>query len=360
MPHTVRHPVAIPATEVVGAILTVAIASATLASQYQFIVDPGKSTSAFSQSTAIPMSGSLIGNFDAIENPRGTRTLPGLFGGSGNQPVPYTATIGLVGGAASFPQGNFSLQWAPGAMSATLSGLALDLLGSLSVGGAGGFDLTFTILYSTFRTFVPDSIFPGGVPIPVPLGSAEIEALFLAQTAPATLAVSPAKGGGWSVEGLVPVETTVIAVQGDQVFEIGPTPGLLPFTGTMVVTEAGLFLTASIETSGEFESELEQEFSQVPLPLPTVLPTGGTANLLLSGTLNSVNGASSLTLELAAAGAATGPAGDLNGDGVVNGADLAILLAAWGTAGGLADLNGDGLVDGADLSILLSEWTPVR
>jgi hypothetical protein len=47
---------------------------------------------------------------------------------------------------------------------------------------------------------------------------------------------------------------------------------------------------------------------------------------------------------------------DLNGDGVVNGADLAILLGGWGGRG-LADLNGDGEVNGADLAILLGAWT---
>jgi hypothetical protein len=46
---------------------------------------------------------------------------------------------------------------------------------------------------------------------------------------------------------------------------------------------------------------------------------------------------------------------DLNGDGVVNGADLAILLAAWG-GDGPADLNNDGVVNGADLAILLGAW----
>jgi hypothetical protein len=47
---------------------------------------------------------------------------------------------------------------------------------------------------------------------------------------------------------------------------------------------------------------------------------------------------------------------DLNGDGVVNGADLAILLGAWGGRG-LADINGDGEVNGADLAILLGAWS---
>ena len=45
--------------------------------------------------------------------------------------------------------------------------------------------------------------------------------------------------------------------------------------------------------------------------------------------------------------------GDLNGDGVVNGADLSIMLAAWGSNDPVADLDGNGVVDGADLAILL-------
>lgn len=48
--------------------------------------------------------------------------------------------------------------------------------------------------------------------------------------------------------------------------------------------------------------------------------------------------------------------GDLNFDGFVNAADLAILLSQWGTAGS-ADLSGDGVVDAADLSILLAAWS---
>jgi hypothetical protein len=51
----------------------------------------------------------------------------------------------------------------------------------------------------------------------------------------------------------------------------------------------------------------------------------------------------------------TGP--DLNGDGLVNGADLTILLGSWGPCGGCpADLDGDGSVGAADLAILLAAW----
>ncbi|MBL9149567.1 MAG: hypothetical protein JNM94_12830 [Phycisphaerae bacterium] len=49
--------------------------------------------------------------------------------------------------------------------------------------------------------------------------------------------------------------------------------------------------------------------------------------------------------------------GDLTEDGVVDGSDIAALLASWGTAGN-ADLDGSGLVDGFDLGVLLAEWGP--
>ena len=51
-----------------------------------------------------------------------------------------------------------------------------------------------------------------------------------------------------------------------------------------------------------------------------------------------------------------GSIADLNGDGLVNGADVGLLLAQWGGPG-TADFNGSGTVDGGDLGIMLVEWT---
>lgn len=49
--------------------------------------------------------------------------------------------------------------------------------------------------------------------------------------------------------------------------------------------------------------------------------------------------------------------GDLNGDGVVSGADVGLLLIQWGPCKGCsADFNGDGIVDGGDFGILLTYW----
>jgi hypothetical protein len=47
---------------------------------------------------------------------------------------------------------------------------------------------------------------------------------------------------------------------------------------------------------------------------------------------------------------------DISLDGLVDGADLGMILAAWNTTGGPADLDGSGLVDGADLGALLASW----
>jgi outer membrane protein assembly factor BamB len=57
---------------------------------------------------------------------------------------------------------------------------------------------------------------------------------------------------------------------------------------------------------------------------------------------------------------------DLNGDGVINGLDLGVLLANWSIPPGSpgcggakacpADINSDGVVDGLDLGLLLANW----
>ena len=47
---------------------------------------------------------------------------------------------------------------------------------------------------------------------------------------------------------------------------------------------------------------------------------------------------------------------DLDGDGLVNGSDLTLLLNAWGTTDPIADIDRDGFVGGSDLTLLLNAW----
>ena len=50
--------------------------------------------------------------------------------------------------------------------------------------------------------------------------------------------------------------------------------------------------------------------------------------------------------------------GDFNQDGIVDGADLAILLVSWGPSDSIADLDENGEVGGSDLGLLFVSWGP--
>lgn len=54
--------------------------------------------------------------------------------------------------------------------------------------------------------------------------------------------------------------------------------------------------------------------------------------------------------------AAKKPSADIDGNGLVNSADLTLLLKCYGEKGGSADIDGNGLVNSADLTLLLNSY----
>ncbi len=48
---------------------------------------------------------------------------------------------------------------------------------------------------------------------------------------------------------------------------------------------------------------------------------------------------------------------DINGDGIVDGEDLGLLLSGWGSDAENLDLDANGVVDGGDLGMLLAKWS---
>ncbi|MFO0784107.1 MAG: hypothetical protein U0636_10550 [Phycisphaerales bacterium] len=85
-----------------------------------------------------------------------------------------------------------------------------------------------------------------------------------------------------------------------------------------------------------------------------LLPSAGP--LLSSSELTSLT-ESSMTPDIGAFSVACSIACDFNGDGIVNGTDLGMLLGAWGPSTlPLFDLNQDGSVDGVDLGLFLGSW----
>jgi hypothetical protein len=336
--------------------LTSAVLSQARADEVLFDCDVVSKTSSVTQTIdlAAPFAGTLIGDYDAVANPAGTRTLPGVFGGTGNNPIPYTASFVLAGDIVSSPSGSLVLGVDSEGLQIRVANLSIDLLG----GEVGALGATVNINYQTFRTVSPSSLYPGGVTIPVPVGSAEVTELTAVQTGESVFgALVPQKDGSYQFTVTVPVNYTLVAnALGQPIGDGAPTPGVLPLTGRLVEGTNTVTLALAIsDSSSTNEPVTADPFVNVPLALPTVIPTGGTANLLLSGDVTSIALSRALTADLDVAGTRQAVPGDLNGDGLVNAIDLSLLLGAWGTSGP-GDINGDGLVGAADLSILLSNW----
>ncbi len=338
------------------------LSSAALAATYSFTITPAASTLNTSSSLEAPIPGSLIGDYDATTNPTGTQTRPGIIGGSGNVAIPLTMTLDGAGASTTNPTGAFSLTADTNAGTLSADQFAADFLN----GALPSFDVDLLLLYSTFRTFNPNSVFPGGVPIPLPLGSASISVLSAAQSGPAAGTLTPAEGspGVYTFALVIPVDVTLVADANGQPVAPPPFPLPLTLTGSLTLAGASATLDASIDVSGgqtvpgPFPGG---GFENLPLPLPTVLPPGATANVLLTGELQSITFSTAITGALHAVGARPCP-GDANGDGRVDFADLNIVLGAFGSMTGqpaynaAADFNADGRIDFSDLNVVLSAF----
>ena len=136
-----------------------------------------------------------------------------------------------------------------------------------------------------------------------------------------------------------------------------PVPGILTLIGVLVESTGTVALAIDISNSENATQPVEAEpFLDIPLALPTVLPSGGIANLLLSGDVTSLTVAQSLVASIDIAGVRQPMPADLNGDWLVNAMDLSLLLANWGGSG-VGDITGDGIVSAQDLSLLLAYWS---
>ena len=328
-----RRRLASVATALAAAASVAAAAAASGSTVRQVGVDPAASATTGSASLLADLSGFLVGDFDEASNPDGTRTLPGLFGGSGNQPVDLDLLPSFAGPIEGVIAGGFELAGDPADGTITVDGLALDLLSE----GSASLPLVIELLYESFRTFDPDSLFPGGVPIDLPFGEALLTRLEAAQLGAAIGTASPAgTPGTWTIEVAVPV---LLSIEGEA---LGtpiaglPLPVVLPLEGTLAVAEDGsstVELAVSVAISEEDEGPFPGAgIADLPFELPTVLPPGGTAGLLVTADLLAI--AVDLSIDLVIVGSAPGePAlpGDVDGDGAVDFDDLLAVLAAWTT-----------------------------
>ena len=317
--------------------------------RYSCVLGP---TSTVNQTTnlVLPLAGTWIGNYNATTNPTGTQTRPGLFGGSGNVAIPYTMSIRpTVAINGAHPAGTFTLGFDPVTRAVAVYGLQSNLLN----GQQGTVAVNVRLTYSTFRSFSPNSIFPGVNNVDVPLESGSLTAATASQTAPAYGLATANTDGSFAFTVAVPVTIAVAGTAAGQPFE-SSSAGLLALNGTISVsgTQATVAAQATVNETGPVPPP--PPLVDQPFGLPTI-PPGSTANLLLSGTFSEGTVTTAATITLAAVGPRVPRPTDLDGNGVVNGDDLGVLLTAWGTAH-FADLTLDGVVNGDDLGRLLVDW----
>ena len=306
----------------------------------------------FEQSTYMP--GTLIGNWVPKTNPEGTSTIPGIWGGSGNNLIGCDLTPSLGGPYYSSSTGGLEVALDTVNNQMTLNNLQLSAFED----GPASFPVTLGMLYETFRTVQPDSLFPGDIPINIPLGEGSMTILQFDQEFEVTAELLPIDAQSWSYVVDIPVSITLeLVLLGTPT---GPlvSPGVLQLTGSVVQTNSQIQLTGNSSwKSNEVVEDPPLAFENVPFDAPTVLPSGQIASLLLSANAESASTMNSAELEFIAIGSSLAP-GDVDGDGVVGVNDLLALIAEWGTCQGCSeDLNGDGVVNVTDLLEVIANWS---
>ena len=335
-------------------VVAAAACSVALAGEYEFRVKP-TSTLAFGAGIDAPIVGSFVGNWDATTNPTGTRTLPGLFGGTAttNTPIPFSGDLAAGVDTDRVPTGGFRVRIPTSGLGASIEGLEFDLLG----GQAAQLAVTVDLVFETFRTRQPTSTYIGfdGLP-PIPIAAGEIAALRVTQVgpAPATTVETPM---GTTFTANVPVEFVLQVNFLGQPIADQVIPAVLPVAG--MVTD-GAMPIASFSFKDGISVPLPElpGFENQAVALPTILPPGQTANLLFTGTIDGPAGAFGISIDTTIELGGNPLPMDLNIDGCINADDLGILLAAWGPAPKHpADFNRDGVIDGTDLGMMLECWT---
>ncbi|MEO6710712.1 MAG: hypothetical protein ABI054_01420 [Planctomycetota bacterium] len=281
------------------------LSAAAQAQNFSFQVAQAQSQVTIDSSFSLGLPGSVIGDYDALNNPGGTRTLPGLFGGSGNQPVPMDITFMTDLAHQGAPSGGFSAQIDVNAGTITVDGLTLDALAGQAVQA----DLTLELLYQTFRTFQPTSLFIGGIPLPLPLGQASVTGLVFVQNAPAIGVLVPdlLLPETFSATILVPTDVSFSIDLLGQVTPVGPLPVVLPLAGSLTLHAGLARLTVSAQQSNNQTIKDPfpgQTIDNLPLPVPTILPPGATANLLFNAVFGELALDISASFDLVVDGAA--------------------------------------------------------
>ena len=328
------------------------ITTVLLAIPFEVDTNTSSLSGEFSLTTGMP--GTLIGDWHEKTNPEGTTTLPGYWGGSGNNIIncelspeiggPYDSpSFGSLDADIDFENSTIELS------NSTLSAFKNEPASlALSVG----------VVYDTFRTTQPSSLYPGDIPFDIPIGNGYLTYLVLEQSIAVSTILEPIGSSEWSFEMMVPCiltfEAEILETPSGQI----PTPILVQIQGIIERNGANIIMTIdSMWKSEESIAKPPIAFNDLLVPLPTIIPVGSTANLLFSATAESASYTVVNNIHIVANGM-IGVAGDVDGDGYVGVNDLLALIAVWGTCDNcVEDINHDGTVNVTDLLVVIGNWS---
>lgn len=325
------------------------------AQTYTLTIDPDASGLTASLGLDIDTAGTLVGDWDPDTNTEGTRTKPGLFGSFGStENLPVAADLGfsLAGDLQTQTAGGATLTLDLDAGVVTLEGLVADLLAD----GPASVPATIGIAPESFRTRQPDSAYIG-IPIDLPIGELSLTELTLTQSGVAVGVLTEIETGRYSfvLAGLAEISGGAELLGTGVEIPALPTP--LALSGEIVLDGETVTLTSLQPIDQTEEQNPGTEIPEFPLGLPTILPPGETANVLLNLVLDRVATGLVGELALAATGELALCPGDFNEDGAVDTRDVLAFLNAWTAGESRADANGDGVVDTRDVLFFLNLWT---
>jgi hypothetical protein len=252
----------------------------------EFAFSSGSGAAFTSLAVEARTSGSLIGDYDAVSNPAGTRTKPGLFGTFGsteNVAVASSVDLRAAGAPSVGLVGGLRMEIDPAGGSVLISDYSAEM-----ASGPATLPLSATVVFEAFRTRQPTSTFPGGIPVTIPVGDAALNALSLRQAGSASGVLTPLAGSrhAFSAVLLLTLSGTVESL--GSVVPFGPLPLPLTFSGEVELSGDSATLTSLATLTLDETQTLGEVLPPIPFALPTVLPPGGTASVAFNLTLNDV------------------------------------------------------------------------
>lgn len=333
---------------------------AASAQPFDATVDSKASIATLSGTAEIQTTGTLIGDYNSETNPDGTSTIPGFFGGSGNNPIGLELVGSVESNLNSSPTGAMDFEIDFDNLTLNLTNFQLDLLG----GTPGAAQPAVSMIYETFHTQAPSFIYPGGIPFEFPLGDAStIDQAIATQTGSGFGVITPSEVPDFFEFDLaIPAQLELSFTLGfgdiqtpDDGF--APLPLILPLSGLIHRQMDGtLQITIIVEPQGLDQSVPIEGVStpQIPFELPTL--GTDTAGVLLTLVPDEFAVALSYSTTLQIIATPSSCVADFNNDGQLDFFDISAFLSAFSAMDTSADLTGDGSFDFFDISAFLGAF----